>query len=132
MKFGKLLSKSKHCFLKKYVGGVRVQKKVKLVSPFPYNKQFTKKQAIAFHDSYLWKDMEMNQLAILQMYQNKLCVPFDKFHEAMQKLLGRPVFTHEFAFRDNLIREMVGLKRKSNFEKIINLIPREKLILIGI
>jgi hypothetical protein len=39
-------------------------------------------------------------------------MPFSDFHSAMEKLLGRPVFTHEFAGRDALIAEANG-KRKA-------------------
>lgn len=48
------------------------------------------------------------------------------FHEAMEKTLGRPVFTHEFAFREELRKELYGEKEPSTFEEICALIPKEK------
>lgn len=30
----------------------------------------------------------------------KLFCPFDEFHQRAEELLGRPIFTHEFASRD--------------------------------
>jgi hypothetical protein len=52
------------------------------------------------------------------------------FHEAIEKTLGRPVFTHEFAFRDELRKELYGEKEPPTLEEICALIPEEKLILI--
>lgn len=58
-------------------------------------------------------------------------VPFDIFHEAIEKTLGRPVFTHEFGLnREGLKKELFGEKESPTLEDVINLIPEEKLILI--
>ena len=40
------------------------------------------------------------------MFESKLCMPFSIFQEAVEKTLGRPVWTHEFAF--------YGIKKESN------------------
>lgn len=92
--------------------------------------QLTKEQAIAFHDSEVWKDWTSRQIAEFQLEQDKLCVPFDVFHKAIEDTLGRPVWTHEFAFRDNLRKELYGEKSAPSLEEIINLIPANKRILI--
>ena len=57
----------------------------------------TKEQAIALHDSGFWREMTLEDRARFQLHEPRLCMPFDVFHEAVEKTLGRPVFTHEFA-----------------------------------
>ena len=92
--------------------------------------QLTKEQAIAFGENKCYENMPYRQIAELQLEQDKLCMPFDVFHEAIEKTLGRPVFTHEFAFRQQLRKELYGEKEAPTFEEICALIPEEKLILI--
>ena len=92
--------------------------------------QLTEKQAIAFYDSEVWKDWTSRQIAEFQMEQDRLCIPFDVFHKAMEETLGRPVWIHEFAFRDNLRKELYGEKSAPSLEEIINLIPANKRIFI--
>lgn len=62
----------------------------------------------------------------------KLCLDFSRFHEAVEKVLQRPVFTHEFAEPDELKKEYLGVKEAPTLEEIINLIPEEKRIVIGL
>ena len=93
-------------------------------------KQLTKEQAIAFSENKCYENMTYRQIAEFQMEQTLLCIPFDVFHEAMEKTLGRPVFTHEFAFCKELRKELYGEKEPPTFEEICALIPKEKLIVI--
>ena len=93
-------------------------------------KQLTKEQAIAFGENKLYENMTYRQIAEFQMEQDKLCMPFGVFHEAMEKTLGRPVFTHEFSFREELRKEIYGEKEPPTFEEICALIPKEKLMVI--
>ena len=93
-------------------------------------KQLTREQAIAFGDNKLYEGMTSRQIAEFQMEQDLLCMPFDVFHKAMEETLGRPVFTHEFAFRDSLRKELLGEKPSPTFEEIVNLIPEQKRVLI--
>jgi len=39
----------------------------------------------------------MEQAVVLSAYTGFLFCPFDKMHEAIEKKLGRPIFTHELA-----------------------------------
>src|SRR3990167_3850044 len=72
-------------------------------------KQLTKKQAIEFFESNAWEKMSHEERATFQLKQDRLCMPFDKFHESIEVLLGRPVYTHEFGLnRDGLIQEAEG------------------------
>lgn len=93
-------------------------------------RQLTKQEAIAFYNNKGWEGWTSRQIAEFQMEQDLLCVPIGVFHKAIQEALGRPVFTHEFAFRDRLSAELYGEAPHPTFEEIVSLIPKEKRILI--
>ncbi len=60
------------------------------------HKQLTRDEAIALHDGGEWRDWTDAEIAAFQFRQECLCVPFSRFHAAVEAVLGRPVFTHEF------------------------------------
>jgi hypothetical protein len=93
-------------------------------------KQLTKEQAIAFFDSKCYETWTPEQIVDFQLFQDRLCMPFDVFHAAIEKVLGRPVFTHEFAFRDRLIKECRGDRPAPMLDEIISLIPEENQVAI--
>ena len=94
-------------------------------------KQLTKEQAIAFGENKLYEEMTPQQIAEFQLVQDRLCMPFDVFHKAIEETLGRPVYTHEIALsKDSLLKELLGERPAPTFEEIINLIPEEKRIVI--
>lgn len=58
---------------------------------------------------------------------------FSAFHEGITELLGRPVYTHEFAMPDLIWEEYLGLRNKPTFDEIIGKLPehlRDNLIII--
>lgn len=69
--------------------------------------QLTREEAIEFHDSKKWESMTLHERAEFQLDQDKLCMPFDVFHEAVEKTIGRPVFTHEFGMNAERIKDEV-------------------------
>jgi len=87
---------------------------------------FTREQAIAFDESKAWESMTFRQRAEFQMVTELLCMPFDVFHEALQKTLGRPVFTHELADWDSITAELFGEKGSPSMEEISKMILEEK------
>ena len=93
-------------------------------------RQFNKEEAISIYESKIWEQWSPEDIVAIQLFQNRLLVPFDKFHEAIEKVLDRPVWTHEFADQNRLIEEYLGIRNKPTFEEILNLIPEDKLILI--
>ena len=95
-------------------------------------KQLTKGQAIKIAESGEWKKWSDEDVVRFQLYQKFLCMDFSRFHEAMEKVLDRPMFTHEFAFYDKLVSECEGKKKKPSFEEILSLIPKEKLVLLKV
>jgi hypothetical protein len=91
----------------------------------------TKKQAIALAESKFWETMSFRERAMFQMFEEKLCMPFSVIHEAIEKTLGRPVFTHEFGLNfDGLKKELLGEANPPTFEEILNLIPEEKRMIV--
>ena len=59
-------------------------------------RQLTADEATACHDGGEWRDWTNEEIVKFQLYQDRLCVPFSRFHAAVEAVLGRPVFTHEF------------------------------------
>lgn len=93
--------------------------------------EISKERAIALYESKFWLTMSPRERAEFQMFTTRLCMPFDVFHEAVEKTLGRPVFTHEFGLnRDGLMAELRGEKPAPSFEEIVNLIPEEKRLIV--
>ena len=95
--------------------------------------ELTQEQAIELFDSGFWETMTHEERARFQLYETRLCMPFDIFHEAIEKTLGRPVWTHEFAYVDSLRKEMEeGGKPAPSMQEIIELIPEENRIILAI
>jgi hypothetical protein len=93
--------------------------------------QLTTEQAIAFANSSVWKEWTAEQLVRFQLFQRKLAIPFDVFHKAVGEVLGRDVFTHEFANSEALMLEYLGSKPAPTLDEIIEMIPEEKRRIIG-
>lgn len=95
-----------------------------------FQSDISKEQAIELSAYGWWLDFSDEEAALMQFNQPLLCLPFDLFHEKFEKLMGRPVWTHEFASsnHDNLRDEMMT-GRVATMKEIIDLIPAHKLIL---
>lgn len=93
--------------------------------------QLTKTQAIAFSENKCWEGWSHREIAEFQIMQDKLCMDFSAFHEAVEKTVGRPVYTHEFGMnRDGLIKEIFEGAPAPTFEDILSMIPEEKRLLV--
>ena len=91
-----------------------------------------KEMAIAYYHTEWWKDKSYREIAEFQLFTTELSCPFDVFHEAVEKSLNRPVFTHEFALNyDGICKEFLGEKEPPTMDEILGLIPQEKLIVIN-
>lgn len=95
-------------------------------------KQVTQEQAISLHDGKFYEGLTAREKVEFQLFQDRLCMPFGVFHQATEEVLGRPIFTHEFAFRDSMIKEFLGEKSAPTFEEIMNLIPADKRIIVQV
>jgi hypothetical protein len=49
-----------------------------------------------YGDNKWWLSEDQRVLGYYQLNEEILLMPFSKFHECFEKLLGRPVWTHEF------------------------------------
>lgn len=90
----------------------------------------TKDEAMALAESGFWKEMSYEERAWFQLHEELLCMPFSVFHEAVEKTLKRPVFTHEFAGMESLQRELRGERPAPTFEEVLNLIPADKRMIV--
>lgn len=96
--------------------------------------QFTRDEAVEFSASGKWRDLTPKERGLLQLRQSRLCMDFSAFHEGAGELLGRSVWSHEFAEPDMLWEEYLGLREKPDFEGIIAKLPehlRAKCIVIS-
>ena len=82
--------------------------------------QITEQQAVALYDSGAWRDMTDRDRARFQIVQDRLCMPFDEFHGAVERTIGRPVFTHEFGLnRDGLVAEILDGADPPSFAEVL-------------
>lgn len=95
-----------------------------------YQHSIGKEAAIKLAESGWWKEKTPREIVEFQLFTAELAMPFGEFHKATEQALGRPVWTHEFAFLDELVREFLGEKLAPTMEQIINLIPEDKRALI--
>jgi hypothetical protein len=92
-----------------------------------------KKQAIKLYKSGWWKEVSDYDKVKFQLFEKRLCMPFDVFHGAVERVLGRPVFTHEFGMNvEGLRNEFLKEQKAPTFEEIVNLIPEDKRMLVVI
>lgn len=96
-------------------------------------KQLTKDQAIKFFESKVWEHWTDEEIFRFQLFQDRLCFEFSRFHVAANKVLKRDVYTHEFTTsnRENLIEEYLLGKEPPTLDEIIKLIPKDKQLFIG-
>jgi hypothetical protein len=93
----------------------------------------TQENAIALAESKFWETMSLKERAMFQMFEPRLCMPFDVFHEAIEKTLGRPVYTHEFGLNyEGLKKELLGEAPAPTLSDIIAMIPEDKRIIVTI
>lgn len=90
----------------------------------------TKKQAIAFGKSEWWDGLSDHDIVMFQLFEEKLCMDFGRFHQAVEAVLGRPVWTHEFAGWADLQKEFLGDKPAPTWQEVVNLIPEDKRVVI--
>jgi len=91
----------------------------------------TYEQAKKLCDSGWWKDKTDRELAEFQLFERRLCMPWERFHQAVSKALGRPVYTHEFGLNvEGLRQELFGHRPPPTLQEIIEMIPADKRIIV--
>lgn len=93
-------------------------------------KTIGKDAAIALYEAKWWEGRTAREIAEFQFSVAELCCPFDVLQKAVETALDRPVFTHEFAFVEELYKELMGEREAPSFQEILDLIPEEKRIVV--
>lgn len=70
-----------------------------------------KDEAIRLSDLKWWEERTPQEIVDFQLYEDLLCMPFHEFHGAVEAVLGRPVWTHEFAVKGRLTAEYAAVKQ---------------------
>ena len=94
-------------------------------------KQITREEALSIAASREWETWTDKQVVDFQLYQERLAMDWGRFHQAMEAMLGRPVFTHEFA-SDTLKEEYEGKRGKPSFADVMALIPEGKTVILAL
>lgn len=79
----------------------------------------TEDEAIRMAESHWWKGKTAKEISEFQLVEDKLCMPWARFHEAVEKWLGRPVWTHEFACPHELLAEGHGENKQRTMTDVI-------------
>ncbi len=94
--------------------------------------KITNEKALQLSSTKFWEQMDYYDRAKFQLFTDLMCMPFDVFHEALEKCLGRPVYTHELSLNyDGICGEFLGEVIAPTLDEIVNLIPKSKLIIIN-
>lgn len=93
-------------------------------------KEMTRDEAIAYAESGEWKNLTDQELVALQLHQRCLCIPLNEFQRAMEVVLGRPVWTHEFADPHRLKEEYLGIVPTATLEDVLNVFPSDNRIIV--
>lgn len=85
--------------------------------------ELTAEQARKFYLSEVWRDMSAEDCCRMQLFQSKVCMPMNHFHQAMCKHLRRVVLPWEFGNLEKLQREFLGQERAPTIREILSAIP---------
>lgn len=78
--------------------------------------ELTEQEARQISDLQWYEERTPQEIVDFQLYEKRLCMPFDRFQQAVAQALGRPVFTHEFAIKGLLTREYAEVKHAQGAE----------------
>lgn len=90
--------------------------------------QISKEQSIKLAESGVWKEWDPHKLVRFQLFQKRLSVDFAAFHEALEAVLDRPVFTHEMGINyDGIVEEYLDVTNTSvpTFKELVEYIPED-------
>lgn len=90
----------------------------------------TKQDALKLAESRFWESLDHRARAEFQLQEPRLCMPFSVFHEAVEKAIGRPVWSHEFVDPAHLLGEIRGEEPRRTVQQILDLLPPEKRIVL--
>lgn len=91
----------------------------------------TKEQAIEMCKQKWWIGKTSKEIVDFQLYEPLLCMDFSDFHKALEVVLKRPVYTHEFADAKSLKEEYEGKREYQGLtESIERIIPKDKPVIL--
>ncbi len=70
----------------------------------------TPEEAIDKVASRWYEGKSPQEIVEFQLYEDKLCMPLELYQEAVEKVLGRPVYTAEYGQPEKLIAEYEAIK----------------------
>jgi hypothetical protein len=97
----------------------------------PGTLQMTCEEAVLFADRQMWKFMSDRAIFELQINQRLCCMDFGEFHRCTEAMLGRPVWSHEFAHPENLIAEYQRKMTPPTMEDTMAQLPAERTVVIS-
>ena len=68
-----------------------------------------KKAMLSYGNNYWWESKDSRELAMYQVFEKILLTDFSTFHEGLEKLLDRPVWSHELGLNMDGIRNEARL-----------------------
>lgn len=83
--------------------------------------ELTEREAYGIAETRFWESDEWTptELALMQLNQRRLVMDFSVFHQSVENLLERPVWTHEFINPDAMLNEY-ETKIKPTIEEIMD------------
>jgi len=95
-------------------------------------KELSEKDALKIFHSKVWKEWTHEEIVRFQLFEERLCVPFHLYHKAIEKVLDRNVWTHEFVYLKRLQEEYLGKRKKPTIQDNINLLPKDNQIILNL
>jgi len=87
----------------------------------------TEEQAIQLSLTRFWRQMTPREIVAWQLSVDRMVVPIDVLHEALEAVLGREVLTHELANLSSLQSEVLAEGPKPTREELMKWLPVEML-----
>jgi len=88
-------------------------------------------EALAKVDTRWWETASDREIVDFQLNEERLCMPFGEFQRAMESVLGRGVWTHEFANPQALRDEIDGKREPLDpIDSLAQIIGPSKVIVV--
>lgn len=85
----------------------------------------TREEAVALVETKWWEGQDDRDVALAQLGQALLCMPFDLFHAACERAAGQPIWTHEFASPGYVRKLVEGRERQESPMETLDAIMSE-------
>jgi hypothetical protein len=117
-------------------GQFEVTEEAKEISPLERPGTLTQEEAISLAESGWWREKSPQEIVAFQLFEGRLAMDFDAFHEAVEAALGRPVWTHEFAepnhLRDAFLAIQAGERERDDLTHVFDNLDPKKTIFVSV